>query len=55
MKKIYNYTFRAVCIYVVIFFAFVYVTTGFQIQNVNKKVLDANITKELKKLVISTV
>jgi len=54
MKKIYNYTFRAVCIYVVIFFAFVYVTTGFQIQNVNKNVLDANITKELNSILVSS-
>ena len=54
MKKIYNYTFRAVCIYVVIFFTFVYVTTGFQVQNVNKNVLDANITKELNSIFISS-
>lgn len=54
MKKICNYTFRAVCIYVVIFFSFVYVTTGFHIQNINKNVLDANITKELNSILISS-
>ena len=54
MKKICNYTFRAVCIYVVIFFTFVYVTTGFHIQNVNQNVLNANITKELSSRFVSS-
>ena len=54
MKKICNYTFRAVCIYVVIFFTFVYVTTGFHIQNVNQNVLNANITKELSSRLVSS-
>ncbi len=53
MKKIYNYTFRAVCVYLVIFIAFVYVSSGFHVETFDRNVLNANITKELNSVLIS--
>lgn len=53
MKKIYNYTFRAVCIYVVMLIAFVYVTTGFSVETFDRNVLNANVTKELNSVLLS--
>ncbi|MDE5587499.1 MAG: hypothetical protein K2I72_03910 [Bacilli bacterium] len=53
MKKIYNYTFRAVCIYIVMLIAFVYVTTGFSVETFDRNVLNANVTKELNSVLLS--
>ena len=50
MKKFYNYTFRAVCIYLVILIASVFFTTKNNIQVFDRKVLNSNISKEFNSL-----
>ena len=50
MKKFYNYTFRAVCIYLVILIVSVFFTAKSNVQVFDRNVLNSNISKEFNTL-----
>lgn len=50
MKRFYNYTFRAVCIYLVILIISVFSTTKSNVQVFDRNVLNSNISKEFNSL-----
>lgn len=53
MKKKYNYTFRAVCIYLMVLTVSAFLATEFSVDTFNKNILNANIMKQLNSILIS--
>lgn len=53
MKKIYNYTFRAVCVYVIVLIVSIFLATVVSVETFDKNVLNANITKQLNNMLFS--
>lgn len=53
MKRFCNYTFRAVCVYIVLLIGIVFLTSDSSVETVNKNAFNENLEKKLNSFIIS--